>query len=168
MSELIRNLGIEWKVLLAQIVNFAILLFILKKFAYGPVVRILSERRKKIEEAIKRSRSVDEKMAEIETLKERVLDEARVKSEEIIGKAEQAARKVQEDMLALTHGKSEKLMKDAKKKIEAEREKIFQEVKKEIAEVVALAVEKSVGDLVDRETQEKLVAEALKLVANNQ
>jgi F-type H+-transporting ATPase subunit b len=164
MSELIHNLGIEWKVILAQIVNFAILLFILKKFAYGPVVRILNERRRKIEEAIERSKSVDEKMAEIEALKEKVLDRARRESEKIIGKAEQTAKKVQEEILASAHHKSEKFMEETRKKIEAEREKIFQEVKKEIAEVVTLAVEKSVGDLVDRETQEKLVAEALKLV----
>jgi len=164
MSELIHNLGIEWKIILAQIVNFTVLLLILQKFAYRPVVKILTERRKKIEEAIERSKTVDSQMAEIEALKEKVLDEARVKSEEILVKAEQSARKVQEDMLADTHEKSEKLMEDTRKKIEAEREKIFQEVKREIAEVVALAVEKSVGDIADKKTQEKMVAEALQLV----
>ncbi len=164
MSELVHNLGIEWKVLLAQIVNFAILLFVLKKFAYKPLLKILNERREKIDEAIKRSKSVDQKMAEIEALKEQILAEARIKSEKILKKAEEAARKVQEEMLKDTHSKSEKLLQETEKKIQAEREKIFQEVKKEIASVVTLAVEKSVGDLVGRETQEAMVKEALKVV----
>jgi len=165
MTELVHNLGIDWKVLLAQIVNFAILLFVLKKFAYRPLLKILNERREKIDEAIRRSRSVDEKMAEIEALKERILAAARAESEEILKKAEEAARKIQEEMLRDAHYKSEKLLQEAEKKIQAEREKIFQEVKKDIAGVVALAVEKSVGDLVGRETQEKMIKEALKIVA---
>ena len=95
MSELFHNIGIDWKVLLAQIVNFAILLFVLKKFAYKPILKVLNDRRKKIEEAIERSKSVDQKMAEIEILKEKILVEARRESDEIIKKAVEAAEQIQ-------------------------------------------------------------------------
>ena len=103
MSELIHNLGIDWKVLIAQIVNFAILLFLLKKFAYKPILKILNERRQKIEEAIERSKSVDLRMQEIETLKQQVLDQARKESESILKAAEEAAQEVQENILKETH-----------------------------------------------------------------
>ena len=166
MSELIHNLGIEWKVLLAQIVNFAVLLFILKKFAYKPILKVLNDRQKRIEEAINRSKSVDKRMAEIETLKEKVLDEARRESEAIIKKAEEAALRVKESVLKEAHSVSEKLLVDTGKKIQAEREKIFREAKSEIADLVYAAVEKSIGDLAGENLKMKMVEDAMKFVAS--
>ncbi|OGG39055.1 ATP synthase F0 subunit B [Candidatus Jorgensenbacteria bacterium GWA1_49_17] len=166
MSELIHNLGIEWKVLLAQIVNFAVLLFILKKFAYKPILKVLNDRQKRIEEAINRSKSVDKRMAEIETLKEKVLDEARRESEAIIKKAEEAALRVKESVLKEAHSVSEKLLVDTGKKIQAEREKIFREAKSEIADLVYAAVEKSIGDLAGENLKTKMVEDAMKFVAS--
>ena len=166
MSELIHNLGIEWKVLLAQIVNFTVLLFILKKFAYKPILKVLNDRQKRIEEAINRSKSVDKRMAEIETLKEKVLDEARRESEAIIKKAEEAALRVKESVLKEAHSVSEKLLVDTGKKIQAEREKIFREAKSEIADLVYAAVEKSIGDLAGENLKTKMVEDAMKFVAS--
>jgi len=166
MSELIHNLGIEWKVLLAQIVNFAVLLFILKKFAYKPILKVLNDRQKRIEEAINRSKSVDKRMAEIETLKEKVLDEARRESEAIIKKAEEAALRVKESVLKEAHSVSEKLLVDTGKKIQAEREKIFREAKSEIADLVYAAVEKSIGDLAGENLKTKMVEDVMKFVAS--
>ncbi|MFH0712798.1 MAG: F0F1 ATP synthase subunit B [Candidatus Jorgensenbacteria bacterium] len=165
MSELIHNLGIEWKVLLAQIVNFAVLLFILKKFAYKPILKVLNDRRERIEEAIRRSKSVDERMAEIDKLKEKILDEARRESEVIIKKAEEVAERVKESVLKEAHGASEKIMADTEKKVRAEREKIFQQAKSEIADLVYAAVEKSIGDLAGENLKTKMVEDALKFVA---
>ena len=167
MSDLIHNLGIDWKMLIAQIINFTLLLFLLKKFAYTPILTVLNTRREKIEDAIARSKQVDEKMAEIETIKQQVLDEARKESEQIIKKAEEAAGRVQEDVLSQIHEKSERLMAEAHKKIEAEREIIFAQVKQEVAGVVVLAVEKVIGDVVDEEMQRQLTQQAMELVRNS-
>jgi len=166
MSELIHNLGIEWKVLLAQIVNFAVLLFILKKFAYKPILKALNDRRERIEEAIARSKSVDKRMAEIETLKENILDEARRESGVIIKKAEESAERVKESILKEAHSTSEKLLIDTERKIQAEREKIFQQAKKEIADLVYAAVEKSIGDIAGSELKTKMVEDAMKFVVS--
>ena len=53
MQELITKLGIDWKFLIAQIVNFLVLLFVLYKFAYGPILAMLEKRQKKIEKGLK-------------------------------------------------------------------------------------------------------------------
>ncbi|MBI4034011.1 MAG: F0F1 ATP synthase subunit B [Candidatus Brennerbacteria bacterium] len=166
MLELIHNLGIDWKVLIAQIVNFAILLFVLKAFAYKPILKVLNDRRKRIEEAIKRSKSVDKRMAEIEALKEEVLSKARRESQEIIKKAEEAAVRAKESILKEAHVTRDMLMAETEKKIQAEREKIFQEAKKEIANLIYTAVERTVGDLVDEKLKTKMAEDALKFVAS--
>lgn len=164
MSELIHNLGIEWKVLLAQIINFTILLFLLKKFAYKPILKILDERKKRIDEAIEKSRLIENKMKEIDLLKEGVLSEARKQSQLIIAKAEEATQKIQEETLKEARLRSEKVVLEAQKKIELEREKILQDVKQEVASLVMIAVEKTVGDVLDESSQEKMVREAVKLI----
>lgn len=166
MLELIHNLGVDWKVLIAQIINFAILLFILRAFAYKPILKVLNDRRKKIEEAIERSKSVDERMAEIEALKEEVLQQARRESQEIIKKAEEAAAKAKETILKEAHESSENLLVESHKKIEAEREKILQEAKREIAELIYAAVEKTIGDLADDKLKTKMAEDALKFVTS--
>lgn len=51
--ELLNALGIDWKILLAQFVNFAVLVFVLWKFAYKPIFKFLEDRKNKIEEGIK-------------------------------------------------------------------------------------------------------------------
>lgn len=166
MLELIHNLGVDWKVLIAQIVNFTVLLFVLRAFVYKPVLKVLNDRRKRIEEAIERSKSVDKRMAEIDELKEEVLKKARTESQKIIKKAEEAALKAKESVLKEAHSTSEKILAESRKKIEAEREKIFQEAKAQIADLVYAAVEKAVGDLVDEKLKAKMAEEALKFVTS--
>ena len=164
MSELVHNLGIDWKVLVAQVVNFAILLFLLRKFAYRPILKILNDRREKIEEAIKRSRTVDEKLADIEKLKQQVLKEARVESSVIIKEAQKAAAGVRDEMLAQAHQKAAHLILDAEKKIEVTQRKMHEEMKEDIAGVVLAAVEKTVGEVLDKKSRATMVEQAVHLI----
>jgi F-type H+-transporting ATPase subunit b len=164
MSELIHNLGIDWKVLIAQVVNFTILLLLLRKFAYGPILRVLRERREKIESAIERARTVDQKMAEIEQLKKKVLDEARTESATIIRSAEEASLRVKDDIVAKAHEDTARLVRDAERKIEAERQKMREELHDDIAEVVLAAVEKTAGEVLDKKSRMTMVERAVQLI----
>ena len=49
---IIKNLGIDWKIFLAQLVNFGIVFFVLKKFAFSPIQKLLKERQSKIEKGL--------------------------------------------------------------------------------------------------------------------
>lgn len=164
MSDLIHNFGIEWKILIAQIVNFAILLFVLKKFAFKPVMKILEERRARIEKAIHQAQSVEDKMREIDVMKEAVLAEARKESSEIIAKTEAAAIKVQESLIAEGNKKAEKILADAAARMKLEGEKLRDEIKNEISGLIADATERTVGDLFDANTQRKMVSQAAELI----
>lgn len=164
MSDLIHNLGIEWKVILAQVVNFTILLFILKKFVLGPVLNILEARRERIEKAIHQAQGVEDKMREIESMKESVLAEAREKAGEIIAKTEAAAVKVQESLIAEGHKKAEKILADAAARMNLEGEKLRDEIKRDISGLIADATERSVGDIFDANAQRKMISQATALI----
>src|SRR3989338_792281 len=100
MQELFSNLGIDWKILLAQIINFAILLFILQKFAYKPIVKMLNSRREEIEKADKHASEIDARIKNIEETKEAALAEARKESTKMIKKAETNAVEAAEKIMA--------------------------------------------------------------------
>ena len=60
--EIIRNFGIQPVLLLAQIVNFLIILYLLQKFFYKPIVKLLEQRKKRIEESLKNADLIEEKL----------------------------------------------------------------------------------------------------------
>ena len=92
MSELIKHFGIDWKLLAAQVVNFAILLFLLKRFAYKPILGMLKKRREEIEKGLKFTKDAETKLNLIGEEREEVLKTARQEALKIVGDAEHTGR----------------------------------------------------------------------------
>lgn len=153
MSELIHQFGIEWKLLLAQIVNFFILLIVLKKFAYGPILQILKERKKRIEEGLLAAEESQKKLGEAEKEKEGILTEARKESLGIIQKSETTAKEKESQILVEASKKADGIFQEEKSKIHEEKLKMKEDVYKESAgflkEALAKIVEKSPESLDD-------------------
>ena len=126
--ELLSKLGINWKLLLAQIVNFLILLFILHRFAYKPVLKMLNDRSSKIEKGLRDAEDSQKKLQEIAQKESEIMRNAREEAQIIIMKAEDIARKNKEEIIAEAKSNSEKVLKDAEKKIEEEKNKMMAEV----------------------------------------
>ena len=64
--EFLKEFGIQPTLLIAQIVNFLIILFILKKFFYKPIIKLLDDRKKKIEESLKNAELIEERLKQTE------------------------------------------------------------------------------------------------------
>ena len=84
MSELLNKLGIDYKLLIAQIINFLVLLFVLWKFAYGPILAILEKRQKKIEKGLADAEAAEKRLEESEKKQKEVLRKARTEAKEIV------------------------------------------------------------------------------------
>ena len=97
MSELFSQLGIDPKLLLAQGVNFVILLFVLTKFVYRPLAKMMEERRKKIELGIKGGEMAVQIIKDAENTKTGIIKEADVQAVAIISEAQQNAQKKAQD-----------------------------------------------------------------------
>ena len=167
MSELIAKLGIDWKLLIAQAVNFGILVYILKRFVYTPVITTLEKRRQNIADTMSKAEEADRRLTEIESEKQKVLAEARGQAKEIVSKAEAMSKKQAEEAIALAEQKAAAIKAEGEISLERERSRISSEVKKEIGSVVAAAVEKTVGDFLDKKAEERLKAEALAIIKEN-
>ncbi len=161
MSELIRNFGIDWKLLLAQAVNFLILLWILKRFAYRPILNVLKKRREDIEKGLRYTEEAEEKLKHIVEERESILKEARGEAIAIVSEAEVQAKLRKDEISAEAVKKAEAVVREAKRHIEEEKAKMGEEVYKGAGDLVRLAVARVLGKMTAEERDKNLVAEAL-------
>lgn len=161
MGDLIHKFGIEWKLLLAQIVNFLILLFLLKKFLYKPLINLMNKRREKIMEGLDKAKKGEEEFKKIEEIKERELAKIQKEAEALIQKAKEIGDKKQQEILAEAEEKTKKIIEDAKGRIEIEKEKMLKEVHGEIANLVVNATEKILKEQLDEEKEKKMVSDVI-------
>jgi len=162
MSELFSKLGIDWKLLIAQIVNFLVLLFILWKFAYGPILAMLEKRQKKIEKGLADAQEAGRKLEESEEKQKEILKKARTEAKDIVEKAHIQAEKAKSEIASEAKVQAEKIITVAKAEIEQEKQKTMAEIKSEIGSLVVAATEKIVDEKMDEEKDKKMIEEAIK------
>lgn len=136
MAELIGNFGIDAKLLAAQAVNFGVLLFILWKFAYRPILNMLRERREGIERGLAMTQDAERRMARIAELQQEKLREAEEKALAIVSRAEETAKRQSQLLIADAGKKGEQMIADAKHVIMEEKGKLREELSREARELV--------------------------------
>ena len=157
MEELIHKLGIDWKLLVAQIVNFVVLLLILKKFLYKPLINLMNKRREKIIDGLEKAKRGEEEFKKIGELKERELAKIQKEAEEIIKKAKEIGDKKQQEILKEAEEKTIKIIEEAKGRIEIEKEKMLKEVREDIANLVITATEKILEEKIDEKKEKDFI-----------
>ncbi len=160
--EALANLGVDWKLFLAQVVNFVVLLFILRRYAYRPMLEFLEKRSSRIEQGLKDAEAAQAKLREMEEKEKEVLSAARHEAKGILTAAEETAKKHGETIVAKTEAEVKRMLAEAEKKIAEEKEKLLAEAKQEIAETVMLAVEKVVREKVDTTKDKELIETAIR------
>ncbi len=159
--EALAHLGIDGKLLLAQVVNFVIVLLVLKRFAYQPMLKLLDERSAKIERGLADAEAAQTKLAEIETREKTVLAEARAEAKKILMDTEVAAKKRDAAKVSETEAHVAKLLAEAEVKIQEDRAKMIEDAKRELSETVMLAVEKVLRGKMDAATDRALIEKVL-------
>lgn len=161
MQELIHKLGIDWKLLAAQVVNFLILLFVLKKFLYKPILELLAKRRKAIEDAAANAERIAQELAEIEARKAAEIDAAKREADTVLRASREAAKEREKEFMRATEEKVGKLIEDAKQRIEEERAKMLDEAGGDVRELVFMVAEKVLKGRVPAEADAEMVEEAI-------
>lgn len=161
VSELFSQLGIDPKLLLAQAVNFLILLFVLTKFVYKPLMKMVEERRQKIELGVKGGEMAEQIIKDAETEKSGIIKEAGVKAVGIISEAEKNAQKKAQDIATQADKKAQGAMREAMLLVERKEKEEMEKVSAEAKRLVKEAIIKTV-QLKPEQIDEKLIDEAVK------
>jgi len=147
-------LGIDFKILLAQIINFSLLLFILSKYLYKPIIKVLEERKKKQEETVLKFEEAQRKLTEIDEERAKILKKAEEEGAQLIKKGRLAAQEEREKILNQARNQAKQIVEKGHLVVAKERKALEEEVKDE-AVVIGIAVaEKILGEKI--KTSEEL------------
>jgi len=151
------TLGINWKLFLAQLVNFSIILFILWRWVFKPVAGALEARRQKVEESVAKAEKIETQMREADSEREQKLQQARLDAEEIIKRTASEAEKNKQHTLLAARDEAEKILNKAKQQMTAEKQQMLKEVREEVADLVVMATEKILREkLTDKKDREMI------------
>lgn len=159
---LLGTLGINWKLFLAQLINFGIVLFVLWKWVFKPVSSGLEARTAKIEKSLKDVSLLDQAKKEFEDWKQGAISVARSEAAQIVSDAKTEAMVVKKQVIDETKSEQEKLMTQAKSQLEQERAQTISEVKAEMADLVMSATQKILGQKLDTPKDKELIRQSLK------
>src|SRR3989344_1448568 len=160
--EFLKDFGVNPILLLAQIVNFAVLLILLKKFFYKPILKVLEERKHKIEPSVTQAEKIQNKLVETESRQNQIIGEAESQASQIIKEVKEASKKIQETVAAETNKKVEETLIKAKEAINFEKEKMVGQVKAEMATLVAETTKRVLGKTLTDKDNEEVVRASLK------
>jgi F-type H+-transporting ATPase subunit b len=159
--ENIVKLGLNPAWLLAQIINFVLLLIILRAVAYKPVLNMLTTRKQKIQESLDYAEKVKLDAANQQKEFEKKLDDTRREIQAASATASQAGEKEREVILAQARDDARKLVEQAKAQIEYERKQMLSDLREEVVRLSMLTSQKVIGQSLDENAHRKLVNEFL-------
>jgi F-type H+-transporting ATPase subunit b len=161
MLEFFDAFGVDLFKLGFQVFNFLLLLYLLNRFLFKPVMARIDERqariRKGLEDAEKAARDRQQAQAE----REAAIVEARKEAETMIARATKIAEDSRTEIVAEARSEAEKVVSRAREEIVAEKEKAMAEIRGQVADLALLAAGKLVRRQMDGETQRRLVEEFL-------
>ncbi|MFA5420807.1 MAG: F0F1 ATP synthase subunit B [Patescibacteria group bacterium] len=159
--ELLNALGINGKILLAQFVNFSVLVFVLWRFAYKPILKFLEDRRLKIEEGVKNAESAGQRLVEIGEKEKAVIIGAKKEALVLINEAKETAEKRANDIVKKAQEEASLMLLKEREKFNQEKNEAFKEMKNNLSELVILAVEKVIDEKIDSQKDMELIKKAL-------
>lgn len=150
------KLGIDPALLAAQLVNFIILIAILYKLLYRPMLDMFQKRKNTISRSLKEAKKIEEDLKNLEQVKETEMREARIQSKDLVNKATLMAEEQKERILAETKATSDKLANEAKGIIRLQKEQMLKDLEKETGSLAVLMVEKFFKKNLSKDEQEKI------------
>jgi len=157
--ELLGKLGIYIGYLIVQILNFVIMYWVLKKFAYPAILSMLEKRRQIIAKGLEDARIAAEARANAEKEAEKILAEARAKASQIVREASARAEEVAREIKAQAEAEAARLREEAVADAQAEKERILREVRSQVAVLAIAAAQKLIGAALDEQRQRQLLEE---------
>lgn len=158
----IEILGIDGKLFAAQLVNFAVVLFVLWRWVYRPLVKILNERSRKIEKSLNEAREIEKRLVETKDEQEKILLKAKKEAVAILARAEKETVENNNRMAAEAEERINKQLLVARDRLAEDKDKIVKEIKTETAEMIEAALLKIVPERLDAPVDKKVIEKFLK------
>jgi len=155
------SLGINLPLLVVFLVNFIVLLVMLRLFLYKPVMKVLDERAKRAREAIELAEATKREYDQAKDEVQKQIEKGRQEAQAIIGQAMQVAERLKEESRQEASKQAQVIVDRARSELEAERDKMVGDLRREFVAISIAAAEKVIKETLDREKHRKLIEETL-------
>jgi len=157
----LEGLGINLQLLIAQIINFLLLLGLLYMFAYKPILRMFDERARRIKESMDMTESVKQQAANAEEDARKRIEEAGKEGQEVIARAIKTGEEIKQKAELDAKPEAEALITRARNEIQQERDEAIAELRKEFTDLTISAAEKVIEQELDKEAHRNLIDKVL-------
>ena len=157
--------GVDWPHFLAQVISFSLVAFLLYRFAYDPILRVLAERRQQIAEGLENAEKIKAELARTEAARQEVLSQANAQAARMIEEARAAAARVQERESQKAIREAEQIIAKAHEATTAERARMLADLKREIVTLVVRTTGTVTGKILTEADQQRLAEETRRQLA---
>lgn len=161
MAELFSKLGIDWKLLIANTITFFIVLWVLRKFAFHPIMAVLEKRQKTVNDGLTAAQRSTDELAALQKDKTAVLKAAKTEALAIVNEAKKQGETVKAKLAADAQAEATATLERTKKLLDRERETMVMKAKTELVEVIVAASEKVLAATLDEKTKAAMTKEAV-------
>ena len=148
-------------------ITFLLLMFVLRRFAWGPITSALTTREHRIEESIRSAEKALEEARQIQADNTRARQEAEQSAQQILRDARASADSLRSEEMEKTRSQIQRMQEQATAEIEREKEGALDELRTEVADLAIKAAEKILSESLDATRQRKLVDDFLKDLSKN-
>jgi len=159
---LIHALGIDGRILFAQLFNFAILTWVLWHFAYKPVFNILEERRSKIDQGLNDAEAAAERLRLAEEESKKIILQSRQEAAQVMEKAQKQAELRQAEIIKKAESDIAVIMEKERAKIASEKNATLLQLKQEVSSLVLLGLQRFLSESLNDKRDQEIIAKVIK------
>ena len=161
MEELVKTFHIDWRLMVAQLVNFAIVVAVLWRFALKPLMKTMRERTLIVEKSLHDAEEIERRMKETENVARQRITEARAQALAILNEAKKQAEAEQRRLMLEAKQKVEKIIAAAKQQIQHEKEEMVRDARGGVADLVVTGLRKILGKTVSQRIDKDIIKEEI-------
>jgi F-type H+-transporting ATPase subunit b len=153
--------GFNVPLLIAQVINFVVVILVLKKFAFGPIQQMLEQRRARIAEGEEKLKRIEKQLAESEEKTAAAIAEANQQAQRLIDEARESAAALSETKAQEATDHAQRILAKAEAAAKAERQQIATELKQEFGKLVAATTAQVTGKVLTDDDKDRINQDAL-------
>ena len=157
--------GFNTSLFISQLISFLIVAFLLHRFAYKPILKVLEQRREEIAKGLANAEEIKKQLAQAEVSRQKTLSDANTQANKLIEEARAVAAKVQEQETQRAIATAEQIIDKAREAAALDHQRMLTELRKEVGQLVVRTTAQVAGKVLTIEDQKRLVDETNKQLA---
>jgi F-type H+-transporting ATPase subunit b len=165
IQQIAYTFGVDWPHLIAQIISFCIVCFLLQRFAYKPVLKMLAERQRQIEQGIANTKKIADELAQTETHRQEILNQTNDLVTKLMEEARTAAARVKDEETQKAIAAAEQILTKSREAAQQDYTRMLAELKRDLGRLIVQATATVTGKILTLEDQRRLEEEAAAQIA---